>query len=169
MSSAAPDPSARTHPLVLALATLGPSGYAPIAPATVGSAVVAAIGWFLPVPAWQVATACLVVGFFIAVWAAGEAEKQLGHDAKPIVIDEAIGQTLALWFLPHRLHAFLIAFVLFRIFDVWKPLGARQIQRLPGGWGVVMDDVIAGITANLLFHAIGLLMMAHGHHPEQML
>jgi phosphatidylglycerophosphatase A len=84
------------------------------------------------------------------------------------VIDEAIGQALALWFLPHRLHAFVIAFVMFRIFDVWKPLGARQAQRLPGGWGIVMDDVIAGITANLVFHAIGLVMMAHGQHPVEL-
>jgi phosphatidylglycerophosphatase A len=167
VSDSAPPPK-RVHPLILALATLGPAGYAPIAPATAGSALVAAVGWFLPVPPLPIGLALLGIGFLIAVWIAGEAEKQLGHDAKPIVIDEAIGQALALWFLPHRLHAFVIAFVMFRIFDVWKPLGARQAQRLPGGWGIVMDDVIAGITANLVFHAIGLVMMAHGQHPVEL-
>lgn len=136
------------------LATLGPVGSAPIAPATAGSFVVALIGWFLPVPPLWVTCALLVVGTAIAVWAAGEAEKVLGHDAKPIVIDEAVGQTIALLFVPHTIAAFLFSFFLFRGFDVWKPLGAREIQVLPGGFGVVADDVIAGATACAFFHAV---------------
>lgn len=139
--------------LVRFLATLGPAGYAPVAPATAGSAVVALIGWFLPVPALPMALALIAAGTVLAVWIAGEAEKEMGHDAKPIVVDEAIGQSLALLLVPHTLFAFAAAFVLFRIFDVWKPLGAREIQRLPGGLGVVADDVIAGLTACGAFHA----------------
>ena len=135
-----------------ALATLGPVGSAPIAPATAGSAVTAAIAWFVPPLAWPVTCALLVAGAALAVWAAGVAEETLGHDAKPIVIDEVIGQCLALLFVPHRVAAFAAAFVLFRGFDVWKPLGAREAQRLPRGWGVVADDVIAGITACGAFH-----------------
>jgi phosphatidylglycerophosphatase A len=132
---------------------MGPVGYAPVAPATAGSAVVAAIGWFVPVPPLAVTLALIVVGTALAVWIAGEAEKDLGHDAKPIVVDEVVGQSLALLFVPHSALAFAVAFVLFRIFDVWKPLGAREIQRLPGGLGVVADDVIAGLTACGAFHA----------------
>jgi len=139
--------------LVRFLATLGPAGYAPVAPATAGSALVALIGWFLPVPALAVTLALLAAGTAIAVWIAGEAEKELGHDAKPIVIDEAIGQSLALLLVPHTVIAFAAAFFLFRVFDVWKPLGAREIQSLPGGLGVVADDVIAGLTACGAFHA----------------
>jgi phosphatidylglycerophosphatase A len=134
------------------LATLGPVGSAPIAPATAGSAVVAGVGWFIPPPALAVTACLLVVGTAIAIWAAGVAEHELGHDAKPIVIDEAVGQSLALLFVPHTIVAFAASFVLFRIFDVWKPLGAREAQALPGGWGVVTDDVIAGITACGAFH-----------------
>jgi len=134
------------------LATLGPAGYAPIAPATAGSAVVAAIGWFLPVPPLPVALALIALGTALAIWICGEAEKRLGHDAKPIVADEAIGQSLALLLVPHALAAFAASFLLFRLFDVWKPLGAREIQRLPGGFGVVADDVIAGLTACAAFH-----------------
>jgi phosphatidylglycerophosphatase A len=145
------------------LATLGPAGYAPIAPATAGSAVVAAIGWFIPPPAWPVTLACFVVGTALAIWIAGEAEKELGHDAKPIVVDEAVGQSLALLFVPHTLIAFGAAFFLFRIFDVWKPLGAREAQVLPGGLGVVTDDVIAGITACGFFHAV-VWLFARLHH-----
>jgi len=133
-------------------ATLGPIGYAPIAPATAGSAVVAAIGWFLPVPPIAFTAVLLAAGTAIAIWLCGEAEKTLGHDAKPIVADEVIGQSLALLWVPHRVLAFVAAFVLFRIFDVWKPLGAQQAQRLPGGIGVVADDFIAGLTACATFH-----------------
>jgi phosphatidylglycerophosphatase A len=134
------------------LATLGPVGYAPIAPATAGSAVVVAIGWFIPPPALPVALALLAAGTLLAVWVCGEAEKSLGHDAGPIVADEVIGQSLALLLAPHTWWAFAAAFLLFRLFDIWKPLGAQQAQRLPGGLGVVADDVIAGLTACGAFH-----------------
>ncbi len=136
------------------LAMLGPVGLLPGPRATYGSAVVAAVGYFLPVPSWPVFAGLLVAGTLVSVWAAGEAEHSLGHDANPICIDEAVGQTLALILVPHTPLAFLAAFLLFRLFDIWKPLGARRIQDLPGGWGVVADDVIAGIVACAAFHAL---------------
>ncbi len=134
------------------VATLGPVGSAPLAPATAGSAVVVLVGWFLPVPALWVTLLLILAGSALAVWSAGEAEATLGHDAKPIVIDEVVGQSLALLFVPHHPLAFFAAFLLFRVFDILKPLGAREIQRLPGGWGVVADDVVAGLTACGVFH-----------------
>ncbi|MGH7740803.1 MAG: phosphatidylglycerophosphatase A family protein [Candidatus Eiseniibacteriota bacterium] len=145
--------------LILALATLGPAGWAPLLPATVGSALVTAIAWFIPPPPLAVALALLVAGTLIAIWIAGEAEKELGHDAGPIVIDEAVGQSISLLFVPHTLIAFAASFVLFRIFDIWKPLGAREAQALPGGIGVVVDDVIAGLTACGAFHGGVWLML----------
>jgi phosphatidylglycerophosphatase A len=138
--------------LVRVLATLGPVGYAPFAPATAASAVVAFVGWFLPTPGLSETLALFAVGTIAAMWISGEAEKELGHDAKPIVVDEAVGQSLALLFVPHTVIAFAASFVLFRVFDVWKPLGAHQAQRLEGGLGVVADDVIAGLTACAVFH-----------------
>ena len=135
------------------IATFGPIGYVPIAPATAGSAVVALIAWFLPTADLLSTLALLGVGTIVAVWISGEAERDLGKDAKPIVIDEAVGQSLALLFVPRTIPSYLLAFLLFRIFDVWKPLGARQIQNLEGGAGVVADDVIAGLTACVVFHA----------------
>ena len=136
------------------LATLGPVGSSPVAPATAGSAVATLVAWFLPVPPLATALAVLAVGTLIAVWAAGEAEKELGHDAGPIVIDEVIGQSIALLFAPHRVLVFVAAFFLFRLFDIWKPLGAREAQALPGGWGVVADDAIAGVTTLLALQAL---------------
>jgi phosphatidylglycerophosphatase A len=138
--------------LVRLLATMGPVGYAPVAPATAGSAVVTVIGYFLPAPPLMVALALIAVGAWLAVGLCGAAEKQLGHDAKPIIADEAVGQSLALVLVPRDPVAFFASFVLFRIFDVWKPLGAREAQRLPGGLGIVVDDVIAGFTACGTFH-----------------
>jgi phosphatidylglycerophosphatase A len=134
------------------LATLGPVGYLPVAPATAGSAVVALIGYFLPVPPLWATLVLIAIGAWLAVGICGAAERQLGHDAKPIVADEAVGQSLALLLVPHDPVAFFASFVLFRIFDVWKPLGANEAQRLPGGLGVVVDDVIAGLTACGAFH-----------------
>jgi phosphatidylglycerophosphatase A len=136
------------------LATLGPVGFFPIAPATAASAVVVAAAWFLPMLPLAGALALLAVGTLVAVWAAGEAEKDLGHDAGPIVIDELIGQSIALFFAPHRLLVFVAAFFLFRLFDIWKPLGAHQAQSLPGGWGVVADDAIAGATSLLALQGL---------------
>ena len=133
--------------LARALATLGPVGYLPVAPATWASAVVVLVAWFVPVPPLPVALAAIVAGALIAVWLCGEAEKSLGHDAHPIVLDELIGQSIALLWAPHAWPAFLAAFALFRLFDIWKPLGARQAQELPGGWGVVLDDVAAGAVS----------------------
>ena len=141
-------------PLARALATLGFIGYLPIAPATWASAVVALVGYFLPVPTLPAAIAIIVAGGAVAIWICGEAEKELGHDAHPIVADEVVGQSIALLGVPHDPISFAASFALFRIFDVWKPLGAREAQRLPGGWGVVTDDVIAGVTACLALHAI---------------
>jgi len=138
------------------LATFGPIGFFPIAPATAGSAVVTLIAWFVPVLPLPAVVALFVAGTALAVWAAGVAERTLGHDAGPIVIDEAVGQSLALLFVPRGVVAYGAAFLLFRLFDIWKPLGAREAQRLPGGWGVVTDDVIAGITACAAFQLIAL-------------
>jgi len=113
---------------------------------------VALAGYFLPVPPLPVAIAILLAGAALAVWICGEAEKELGHDAHPIVADEVVGQSIALLGVPHDPVSFAASFVLFRIFDIWKPLGAREAQRLRGGWGVVADDVIAGLTACAALH-----------------
>lgn len=146
------------------LATLGPVGALPGPKATYASAVVVAVGWFLPVPPLWMALAAIAVGTGIAIWACDEAEKELGHDAHPIVADEVIGQSLALLLCPHSWVAFLAAFVLFRIYDILKPLGAHQAQSLPGGQGIVADDFLAGLyslaTLQLLLWVAGRMGIA---------
>ena len=138
--------------LIDGLATLGPVGYLPRAPATWASALVTLIGWFLPAPPWGWTVVALAGGGTLAVWICGQAERRLGHDAHPIVLDEVVGQSLALLGAPRTWPAFAAAFALFRLFDIWKPLGAREAQALPGGLGVVTDDVIAGLASCEALH-----------------
>ncbi len=88
----------------------------------------------------------------LASWIANEAELT-GNKKDPgwIVIDEVVGMLTALSFLPLTWQWFLAAFLLFRLFDIWKPFPCRLIQdRVPGGWGIVGDDVMAGIYANII-------------------
>ena len=95
--------------------------------------------------------AVIIIGLAgLAVFSAYRAEAALGHDAHPIVIDELVGQILALMLQPKVWWAMLASFVLFRLFDIWKPFPIGVSQRLPGGWGVVVDDVLAGIYAGVL-------------------
>jgi phosphatidylglycerophosphatase A len=143
------------------IATFFGAGLFPVAPATFASAIVAAIlfglgpgadpaGHGRPLVEGLVILALLP----IAIFSAHQAEKTLGHDASPIVIDEVVGQMIALWWVPRSWPWVLAGFLLFRLFDIWKPLGAREAQRLPGGWGIVIDDVLAGL------YALGVLQVA---------
>jgi len=141
------------RPLVVLLATGFGIGRLPVAPATWASAAVALL--LLP----EAFRAPLALGLAIAVvtplaiWASGEAEKELGHDAHPIVIDEVAGMLVSVIAVPHTSSSpalFLAsAFLLFRFFDIVKPFPIRQSQALPGGWGVVTDDLLAGVATNL--------------------
>lgn len=100
---------------------------------------------------WHIAATTVLL--FISVWAAGEAEKTLGQDAKSIVIDEWAGMFVSVLFVPVSLTNYIIAFVAFRFFDVVKLPPSAQFERLPGGWGVTMDDIAAGVHACIVVHA----------------
>jgi phosphatidylglycerophosphatase A len=131
------------------------AGYSPFAPGTAGSAVglviVAGLSLFRLPPIR--ATLALALGaallFAVGVWAAGEAEVYFARtDPSQVVIDEVVGQILTFLLLPHASYAWLAAgFLLFRIFDILKPFPARQAERIPRGWGIMVDDVVAGLYA----------------------
>ncbi len=91
-----------------------------------------------------------------AVFTANEAEKHFDEkDPGCIVIDEIAGLLVAFWGLPFNLFTVLTGFVIFRCFDIAKPFPIRRIERnLPGGWGIVMDDILAGVYANLVIRVI---------------
>ena len=124
---------------------------APIAPGTVASAVTVAVLW-LARPSAPVLALAVVVVTALGIWASSEAERALarGKDPGAIVVDEVAGMALSV--LPVALTPAIlaVAFVLFRIFDVLKPFPANVSQRLPGGLGVMLDDLIAGVYALVL-------------------
>lgn len=137
------------------LATVGYVGHAPVAPGTAGSLAALPIIWFV-YPRLSPASACgLVLAFCaIAIWAAHQQVSDEQKDPQHVVIDELVGQMIALLFIPLGFFTIAAGFVLFRIFDVFKPFPSRQSEKLPGGWGIVMDDVAAGIYANLVLRIV---------------
>ena len=134
------------------IATCFGMGYFPIAPGTAGSAVgvalVAAIGLIPLSPAWHwvLLGSALLSILVVGVWTATEAERFFARaDPGHVVIDEVAGQIVTLLACPNRSWKWLLAgFLLFRFFDVVKPFPARRAEHLPGGWGIMTDDVIAG-------------------------
>lgn len=138
------------------LATAGYCGYFPFAPGTVGSAaglIVYLLVWWTASPVVEVG---LIVALFAAgVWAGSIAERYFGGiDPGPIVLDEVVGMLITLAFIPVGLSGALAGFVLFRIFDVIKPFPARRLESLHGGLGVMADDAMAAVYANLTLRAL---------------
>ena len=141
------------------ISTVGYIGYLPIAPGTWGSAAGLAVYAAVRVTAGPVAELAVVVGLLaVGVWSATVTGHEMGdEDPGPVVIDEVVGMLVTLLWLPVGMTGAIAGFVLFRLFDIVKPFPARQFEQLPGGWGVMFDDVMAGIYGNL---ALRLLMLA---------
>ncbi len=126
------------------------AGYSPVAPGTVGSLVTVVAVWLLPLTPLRIAVA-LVVVFLVGGWAGSRVERVLGRkDPGVIVIDEVAGMLLSVILLPRTIPVLVTAFLLFRLFDIWKPFPARESQALTGGLGVMMDDLIAGLDTLVL-------------------
>jgi len=133
------------------IATLGPVGYIPFAPGTFGSLAGLIVVWFFPL-SLQWHFLFIVIGSIIGSIAATAAEKQFGQkDSGKIIIDEFIGMYVATLFIPHTPVLLVAAFVLFRFFDIFKPLMIRKVEKaLKNGTGVMADDILAGIYANVV-------------------
>lgn len=145
------------------IATSGGVGYFPLAPGTAGSVVglgiVAGIGALPLARIWQqaaIAALALALGA-LGVWAGGQAEKYFARtDPGQVVIDEVVGQMTTLFLWPGATWKWLLAgFLLFRFFDVVKPFPARRLEHAPGGWGIMLDDVAAGIYGALALVLLG--------------
>jgi phosphatidylglycerophosphatase A len=136
------------------IASTGFTGYFPIAPGTVGSFVAIVALWFLPPISWITLSILSVVFYIIGGFIATEAEKVWGHDPGKITWDEVVGQMVTVILLPKTLPIYIAAFFAFRFFDIVKPPPARQAEDFPKGWGVMTDDIFAGIYANLLLQII---------------
>lgn len=147
--------------LVKVLASGLGTGFSPLAPGTVGSLLGGVVYWYampdhLDFRGWAAYVLIVIAGFFLGVFVSGRAEAFWGHDARRIVIDEVVGMWATMAFLPtdhgqaEALCLLLAGFLLFRGLDIWKPFPVRQSQALPGGWGVMVDDLLAAVYANLV-------------------
>jgi phosphatidylglycerophosphatase A len=146
------------------LATWFYCGYAPKAPGTAGSLAAIVIAWPLHVYAgvspWGFAILALAL-LGPAIWSADVTARETGlKDPQIVVVDEVVGQWIAIGGaafgrMEMNWKAWCAAFVLFRAFDIWKPPPVRQLERVPGGAGIVLDDAMAGIYAALVLSAAG--------------
>ena len=140
-----------------ALATALGAGYSPIAPGTCGTAVAVPLAWALAeLPLWQFLVIALAVTL-VGVWAAATADRAWGtHDSGRIVIDEVAGYLVTVALVDRTSWIVLgIGFVVFRFFDIVKPPPVRWIdEHLPGGWGVVLDDIAAGVMGAAVMWAL---------------
>lgn len=154
------------HPFGWIASGLG-SGFAPIAPGTVGSAA-ALIPWLWlrELPAWQY-LAVVAVFFVVSVWAAEWVIRTMAVDDPGVVVaDEWVGQWVALFAAPAGWPWMLLGFALFRLFDVWKPWPVSLAdRRLHGGFGAMFDDLLAGLYALLSVQALVLLNARFGVLP----
>ncbi len=142
---------AQQNILIKGLATGFGSGLSPVMPGTAGTLVgifVCLVSWPLP---WLLRLIFVISIAVLAVYISGKAETLYGKkDDQRIVIDEIAGYQVAM--LPVAITGLnlICAFVLFRIFDIWKPFPVNRLQNLKGGWGVVADDLGAGVCAALV-------------------
>lgn len=150
--------------LIIFLATGFYSGYVPYAPGTAGSIVGVALVWGVTAPLADrsaIGAAALIAALFVAgCWASGRAEEIFGqHDSSHIVIDEIVGMAVTMFLNPASWAALGAGFALFRLFDIAKPEPAGLIdRRMRGGVGVMLDDVAAGVYANLVLQVLGRLV-----------
>jgi len=134
-------------------------GYSPVAPGTMGTLLAVPIYFFLSTIPFPLYELTLVTFFFLSSWISQKAEKYFGgRDDPRIVIDEVMGFCITMLWVPRTALFIMMGFILFRVFDILKPFPIRRLEKVwKGGFGVVLDDVAAGIYANIILHLIHLI------------
>jgi len=131
------------------------TGYAPKAPGTAGSLFGLFLYWAIPGSKSVYSLIGIALLFFMGVWAAYLVEKETKvHDNQIIVIDEIVGMLITVALFGKSLIWLAVGFLLFRLFDIIKPFPVKASEKLPHGWGVMMDDVVAGIYSALCLRLI---------------
>lgn len=141
--------------LAFVIATWFGLGFSPIAPGTVGT--LAALPLYFAIRGFG-PFAILAAAFVLSlagIWASGiVAEVAADEDPQIVVVDEVAGVLLTLAFAPHSWGGVVLAVLLFRVFDMTKPFPARAAESLPGGWGIVVDDLVAGVWAAVVTNVL---------------
>jgi phosphatidylglycerophosphatase A len=143
---------------ILLLATGFWVGYSPIAPGTLGTLLAIPIYFFLSEMSFPLYELTLFTFFFLSSWISERAENYFGKkDDSRIVIDEMMGFFITMLWVTKTPFFILVGFILFRFFDILKPFPIRRLEKVRGGFGVVLDDVMAGIFANVILRFIMIL------------
>jgi phosphatidylglycerophosphatase A len=130
-------------------------GLTPRAPGTFGALGGLAVGFAILQAAINPVFTLLVLiilFFFIGVYCSGRLIPEWGKDPPEVVIDEVVGMWISMLFLPNNIGLLLSAFLAFRFFDIVKPGLIRKAEKIQGGWGIMLDDVVAGIFTNATIH-----------------
>lgn len=147
------------------IATFFGLGYLPVAPGTFGALGAMLVSFLLSTMANDTVTlasihlGCIFLFYFAGVWACRSLEPSWGKDPSRIVVDEAIGFWTGLLFVPVTIKSLLVTFVLFRFFDIAKPLGIRKIDQISSPHAVMLDDVLAGLYTLILVQIAHYLQM----------
>jgi len=132
-------------------------GYTPKGGGTVAAAA-CCIAWYLAGAGGNesvfIEIAVTLAILALGIWSANKVEEKWGKDSSKVVIDEVAGMCITLLLIPIKWQYVLVGLALFRFFDIAKPLYIRRMEKLNGGWGVMMDDVLAGIYANIVLQLI---------------
>lgn len=139
------------------------TGYAPVAPGTAGALLATVITYFIAISTnWSnlnISLAILSIIFTVlGIWSANALQSEWGHDPGRIVVDEMVGIWISMLFIPFSLLNLLLAFGLFRLFDIWKPWIVKKAEDLDGGLGVMADDIVAGVFANITLQLIVIIL-----------
>ncbi|TAH41512.1 MAG: phosphatidylglycerophosphatase A [Bacteroidetes bacterium] len=132
-------------------------GYLPLAPGTWASLAAVSLWYFLQQNIVFTAGLQLLAvsaSVIIGIWSSVRLENVWGKDPSKIVIDEWAGMWITLLFLPADWRILILALLVFRILDIWKPSIIKRAEEIKGGWGVMMDDIIAGVIGNVLIRIV---------------
>lgn len=137
-------------------------GYLPLAPGTFAAAFAVALWYFIAIKFgqlvyWQILL--VAASSIIGIYSSGKVSLESGKDPSFVVIDELAGMWISLFLIPPSIPNYLIAFILFRFFDIAKPLGIRSMEKIKNGWGIMMDDILAGIYSNIALRMLIVLKL----------
>ena len=133
-------------------------GKLPFAPGSWGS-LGALLLWLLLPVTFSVHLSVIIILFVLGVYSSSRMAQYLDdHDPSEVVIDEVVGMGISLFMLPHSPGLYLLAFILFRVFDILKPSFIYRIQNLSGGWGIMLDDVLAGLLTFTIVKGITIIL-----------
>ena len=133
-------------------------GKLPFAPGSWGS-LGALLLWLLLPVTFSVHLSVIIILFVLGVYSSNKVAEDLDdHDPSEVVIDEVVGMGISLFMLQHSFGLYLLSFILFRVFDILKPSFIYRIQNLSGGWGIMLDDVLAGLITFALVNGIAIIL-----------